>query len=103
MGNIIFDEASVLQCKDEEQLKNRLLLDQFTGYIRRLILNDFEKLVNLLYRIDVDENKLRQLLNDSDSEDSAKIIAALIINRQIEKIQLKKTMPQAPESDEEKW
>lgn len=102
MGNITFDEALVLQCRDEEQLKTRLLLDQFTGYIRRLILNDFEKLVNLLYRIDVDENKLRQLLNDNANEDSAKTIAALIINRQIEKIKLKKTMRQSPESDEEK-
>ncbi len=98
-----FDEASVLQCRDEDQLKNRLLRDQFTGYIRRLILNDFEKLVNLLYRIDVDENKIRQLLNDNANEDSAEIIAALIINRQIEKIKLKKTIRQSPESDEEKW
>lgn len=103
MGNKTFDEALVLQCGDEEELKNRLLLDQFTAYIRGLILNDFEKLVNLLYRIDVDESKLKQLLSMHKNEDSAKIIAEMIINRQIQKIQFRRSMQQGRESDEERW
>ncbi|RYG23250.1 MAG: hypothetical protein EOO01_44440, partial [Chitinophagaceae bacterium] len=77
MGTVIFDEALVLQCSSEEQLKNKLLLEQFTDFIRNLVLNDFEKLINLLYRIDVDESKLRKLLSARENEDAAKIIAAM--------------------------
>ncbi len=54
--------------------------------INDLIQNDFESLINLLYRIDVSEKKLKQLLSENRSEDAGKIIAQLIIERQSEKI-----------------
>ena len=48
--------------------------------INELIKNDFNLLVQILYRIDVDETRLKQVLNSNPGEDAGKIIAAVIIN-----------------------
>jgi hypothetical protein len=55
-------------------------------YISDLILHDFQKLVSLLYRIDVSENKLRMMLQENPNESAAKMIGQLIIERQTQKI-----------------
>ena len=68
-----------------DELKNLLSL-----HIHHLINNDFNKLVGILYRIDVSETKLRQLLENNPAEDSGMIIAELIIERQIQKINSRK-------------
>lgn len=49
--------------------------------IKNLILNDFNKLIQILYRIDVDEEKLKQALKNS-TQNSEVIIAQLILERQ---------------------
>ena len=51
-----------------------------------MILTNFESLVQLLYRIDVSEMKLKSILKEQPNEDAGKIIALLIIERQIKKI-----------------
>jgi len=72
-------------------------------HINSMIHEDFQKLVNLLYRIDINENKLRSLLNDQ--RDAGIIIADLIIERQLEKIRSRKThFKHGDDTDEEeKW
>ena len=50
------------------------------------ICNNFNKLISLLYRLDINESKLKQLLADSPGEDAGMIIAELIIERQLQKI-----------------
>lgn len=50
-------------------------------YINDCINHDFNKLVQLLYRIDVSENKLKTILQSNPTEDAAKLIAAVIIER----------------------
>lgn len=89
---------------DESQLSDNHLFEELIIYINQLILKDFEYLVSLLYRIDVDENKLRSILEDHPQEDAATSIATLIIERQIQKIQSRKkfTRPRT-EDDEELW
>ena len=82
-----------------DELRNLL-----SGHIHQLINNNFNKLVSILYRIDVSEVKLRQLLQDSPAEDADKIIAELIIDRQLQKITSRKeggNNPDIPEDD--KW
>jgi hypothetical protein len=54
--------------------------------INRLIIEDFGRLLFVLYRIDVHEDKVRQLLKDNNGEHAAEIIADLIIERQLQKI-----------------
>jgi hypothetical protein len=65
------------------------LRDQLIFLINELINNDFNALVQILYRIDVDEKKLKQLLKESKDSDTASIIADLIVERQLQKIKSK--------------
>ena len=51
------------------------------AYINDCIQHDFNKLVQLLYRIDVSEEKLKYILQLNPNEDAAKLIAAVIIER----------------------
>lgn len=51
------------------------------AYINDCINHDFNKLVQLLYRIDVSEQKLKTILQSHPNEDAAKLIAAVIIER----------------------
>ncbi|PWT77256.1 MAG: hypothetical protein C5B59_04600 [Bacteroidetes bacterium] len=82
-----------------EELREALALR-----IRELIDHDFNGLVQLLYRIDVNEKKLRQMLNDQVNEDAALLIAGLIIERQLQKIHTRKFFRQDNrDSDEERW
>lgn len=103
MKEISFDENSILQCFSEDELRNSQLKSIFVDYIRNLILHDFEKLIFLLYRIDVHENKLREVLSLHPQEDAANIIAEMMIDRQIQKIQSRASMKPGAECDEEKW
>ncbi len=78
---------------------------QLAAYINDLIENDFEKLITYLYRIDVNEQKLKNLLLQNPQEDAGNIIARLIIERQQQKIKSRKLFSQRDvEADEdEKW
>lgn len=81
-----------------------ILKEKLTTHINHLINTDFEKLVYYLYRIDVDENKMRDLLSKTAGENAAAMIATLIIERQLQKMQHRKnTSPGNNIADEEKW
>jgi hypothetical protein len=54
--------------------------------INVMINKDFSELVQLLYRIDVDESRLRLVLRDNQGSDSGLLIARLILERQWQKI-----------------
>jgi hypothetical protein len=73
--------------------------------VNQIIETDFQKLVNILYRIDVNERKLKYLLQENVGEDAPVIIADLIIERQMEKIKTRKQFSRQDDdiSDEEKW
>src|ERR1700761_1137750 len=81
------------------------LRQQLRSFIDKLIVDDFQMLVQLLYRIDVNERKLKYLLQENVGTDSAMIIADLIIERQREKIASRRQFNQQinPDTDEERW
>ena len=54
--------------------------------INHLIEHDVDKLLSLLYRIDVSEKKVRAILAAHPHQDAAPLIAELIIERQIQKL-----------------
>ena len=82
-----------------DELKNLLSM-----HIHHLINNDFNKLVSILYRIDVSEKKLRQLLEVNPAGDAGKIIAELIIDRQLHKIKSRQESGNNPDiPEDEKW
>ena len=85
-----------LQKKDFEK--------KLVEYINELLLHDFNKLIQLLYRVDVNENKLKNLLKANPQTDAADLIAELLIQRQIEKIKTKQAFKKNDNiSEEEKW
>jgi hypothetical protein len=96
-NNSILDD--VIACNDLTVLNDDLLIQQLADYINQLILVNFERLVQLLYRIDVSEAKLKYLLKENPGEDAGKIIAVLIIERQIQKIKFRKEMSESDRDD----
>jgi hypothetical protein len=76
--------ANKLQEKPLEEIREQLI-----SLINELINSDFHALVQLLYGIDIDEKKLKQLLEQHTGSDSASIITDLIIRRQSQKIATK--------------
>lgn len=83
-----------------EEMQTKLAL-----HINHLIQHHFEQLVSLLYRIDVSEAKIKSMLQQQSHEDAAEIIAALIIERQVEKIKTRNLFRQSDNNfnEEEKW
>ena len=81
------------------------LEEALTIYANELIQKDFQKLVTLLYRIDVSEGKLKYLLQLQRDENAGNIIARLIIERQIEKIKSRQQFSKRDNdiTEEEKW
>src|SRR6187549_3552835 len=73
--------------------------------IDQLINTDFQKLVLILYRMDVSEIKLKQLLNENPGTNAAIIIVELMIERQAEKIRSRQQFNKSDENinDDEKW
>ena len=52
-----------------------------------LIEDDFQKLLRLLYKADVDQHKLKYLLENSEGQTSAEIIADAYLERQKAKVE----------------
>lgn len=73
--------------------------------INHLIVNDFNRLIQILYRADISEKKLKQLLEENKTEDAGKLIGALFIERQLQKIKSRRENRQDLNdiTDEERW
>ena len=92
----ISKELGIIHPVDKQILANK---------INELINNDFQKLVSILYRMDVSEMKLKQLLKENAGTDAGLIIADLMIERQEEKVKFRQQFNKRDEniSDDEKW
>ena len=73
--------------------------------INDLLNNDFQKLISLLYRMDINESKLRRLLEENKNTDAGLIIAKMMIEREAQKIKSRKESSKKNDQDntEEKW
>lgn len=77
----------------EESLKIKIsgsIDNDLTYYINDLIQNDFQKLIAILYKVDIDEEKLKNILQHQTGKDTGEIIAKLIIERQLQKLETRK-------------
>ena len=96
--------SSYAEIQLSEDISLNELQEKLKQHINHLIQHDFEKLVTLLYRIDVSEKKLKELLQQNVNKDAAEIIAKLIIERQLEKIKTRNQFKREDNiSEEEKW
>jgi hypothetical protein len=94
----------VSQIQTEPELQDQMLFRELSAHINTLIRDDFEQLVRLLYRMDVSEEKLRRLLKDNPDTDAGELIAALMIERQRQKIKVKQAFKQEDVIDaDEAW
>ena len=67
---------------NENQLRHALI-DAF-GY---LVDHDFPKLIQILYKADVDQYQLKEMLENTEGSSSAEIIADAYILRQLAKVE----------------
>jgi hypothetical protein len=81
----LIDEFSQVQFTKREELRT-WLIEQISYLIDR----NFEHMLRVLYLIDVNEGRVRKLIQENDGEDAAGIIADLILERQAEKIRSRK-------------
>ncbi len=95
---------SYLQLQLPETITAEKLQQELAAFVNNLINTNFEKLVSLLYRIDVSEIKLKELLKNNEDKNAGEIIAALIIERQQQKIKSRQEFGRDDDiSEEEKW
>ena len=81
-------QQEIIQIISEDLLPQTSLAvfkEKLSVYINQLINHDFEKLVHILYGLDVSEQKLRSALA-ATSSDAGMTIAQMIIDRQQQKI-----------------
>jgi len=73
-----FDED--IKASSYEQLKQWL-----TNEIIKLLMNDMEKLLNILYRIDVNEKKVKEVFAQNNPTLIAPLLAEMLIEREMGK------------------
>lgn len=78
---------------------------QLINIINDLAANDFDKLISILYRMDVSEVKLKSLLQKNTGTDAGVLIADLVIERQAQKIKSREQFSRRDTSidEEDKW
>lgn len=90
-----------LSNKEEDR---RHLSTAIAAHINELMQHDFNRLLLILYRIDVSEQLLKATLAKSEGKDAGELIADLLIKRQEEKLASRQDFPPAKDiSDDERW
>jgi hypothetical protein len=109
MDPVVFNET-VLQISEDAALAVTpgITYDQLEALLAQrleeLISQNFQQFVLLLYKIDVAENKVREVMESDISPDAYRKIAALLIQRQQQKIISRKEFTKPIDDDgEEKW
>ena len=70
-----------------ENISESQLRDALVKTFEYLVEDDFQKLLQILYKADVDQHKLKELLEQTEGKSSAEIIADAYIERQTAKVQ----------------
>ncbi len=89
MKNEVLKNSEPLN-SDYESLSRNELEIRLHAFISNLLINDFEKLCNLIYRHDVAELKFNNALQLTDIGDQAWKITHLVIDREMEKVKMRK-------------
>jgi len=66
------------------------ILSKLIPIVNHLLDNDLQLLMQVLYRIDVNEDKFKQVLAFSKPPELAEKVSRLIIDRQLQKIETRK-------------
>ena len=82
------DYSSLIPNNDFEHLEE--FRKYLTEKMKNMLDNNYDLLINTLYRIDISEKKLSELFSSKNREAIPEKLADLIIERQIEKINFRK-------------
>jgi hypothetical protein len=74
----------------QDKLTEEKLIKVLTPVVSKMLDRDFEKLLNICYRIDLGEKKLKSILHESQPENMAQELATALVKRQIQKIEIRK-------------
>ena len=98
LEQIIFEKQSLEDWQSKEQY------EKLVNCINELINTNFQALIQLLYRLDISEKKLKESLHQHGGINAAAIISTMIIERQAEKIISKGNNAMKDSiDDEERW
>ncbi|MBN9292922.1 MAG: hypothetical protein J0G96_02965 [Flavobacteriia bacterium] len=76
--------------KDGQSIDWEAVQQQLTVFLDEMITVDFNRVLTILYRIDVSEVKVKKALNENpDNKSVGAILAQLIVDRQKEKIKFR--------------
>jgi hypothetical protein len=97
--------ADLIQTNDEHLVQSPGWYEELKVAVNDLINHDFNKLIQLLYQLDVPEQKLKNIFSANTGEDAGTIITNLLVERQIQRIKSKKNNQSKPSDipDEERW
>jgi hypothetical protein len=102
-----FSEQTILdliKVGDEQIVQSPSWYYDLITAINHLIAFDFNRLIQVLYRADVSENKIKKQLENNKDADAATIIANLLLERQLQKIKTKSAFPsKPPAANDESW
>lgn len=82
------DHSSLIPNNDFERLEE--FRKYLTEKMKDMLDNNYNLLINTLYRIDINEKKLSELFSSKNKESIPEKLADLIIERQVEKINFRK-------------
>lgn len=80
-------------------------LQKLAQKINTLIDQDLHQLISILYRMDISEARLRSLLQEKEGENAGSLIAAMMIEREAQKIKSRQQYSQRDNdiNEDEKW
>ncbi len=85
-------------------LQNKAYTEKLIAAIQVLIDTDFNRLIQILYNVDIEEKQLKENLAKQAPQQAATIIAGMLIARQIQKIHTReKFKTDNHDSAEERW
>ena len=103
--NLTVIDTQIATASEIELRKDDNFFNHLSAQLNKMINENFEQLIALLYRVDVSENKLKNILASNKAALSGNVLAKLIIERQLEKIETRKKFKTNPKenNEEEIW
>lgn len=90
-----FRVLNLAEIPNQKDYSYEKLEQELAQYLDRLIVEDFSGLVSILYRIDIPQEKATAALAAKEAEETAgEVMAQLIIERQLQKIETRKKYSQ---------
>lgn len=104
MKDAIHDIARILELSPE--VDENAAFDSLANAINNLLVSNPDKMISILYRLDVSDEKIKFALQKNPGEDAGKLIAQLMIERQKARIRARKEFGKGNDptiNENEKW